>query len=373
MAGGQSNVKVIRPGEQINWSIVKRRVNGEHKNRRHVKQSGEEYAINCPYCHDSRQRLLINHRFGTEDAELGQRQTDWLAQCLNETRCLDSYDRQRDLHVRIYGIMRRRITMRESSPETVVAHVGPVTPPGTVVSLRQLNEKKPDHAALAYLRSRGYDPVALSDLYDIGFVYNSAVRAANNRIYIPIEEKGKLCGWQCRYIGDDVDGVTFTKARVAKYYTQPGYRKTDHLYNFERALECPTAVLVEGAIDVWGFGRQAVGTFGCKLSYLQAELLVKAWRRRHKRDTRIVVLYDPEMEKHEIEKAAKGRKAVHHIDRAKERLAELIDVSQVLAVRLPGGDPGSLDPHLQRQIIRKTAKREGIEGIVLLPPDPVRL
>lgn len=370
-AGGADRVRIIHPGQRTDWEQVKRRIADKIQMTRRIRDSGEEYAINCPFCGDQRQRLMINHNFGTLDPDTQQPVT-WVAQCWNETRCLDEPQRQREFYHTLLGTFGRSQVRAQSASEREhddVLH--DPEPPGKVVALSRLAKVKSEHAALAYLRSRNYDPVALSRLYGIGFCYECRDRYANNRIYIPIVEEGTLCGWQARYVGDDVDGVAFTKARVPKYYTMPGYRKTAHVYNFEHAIEYPTCVIVEGAIDVWGFGQQSVATFGCKLSYTQAELIAKAWRKRHKKFARFVVLYDPKREG--AARTANGRRQPHQIERARERLMEYVDPAAVLSVYLPGGDPGSLDPELQRSSIRRAAREAGVRHIKLADPDPVRL
>lgn len=370
--GGEDGVRVLHPGVPIDWTIVKKLHKGAKIRSRQVKWSGEEYAICCPICKETRFRLLINHRFGVRDELNNDRENLWLAQCLNETRCLDDYDNQIRLRNEIYGTFGSLGTVLRTPRQSHAAHVGPVEPPGKIVSLRRLEERMPDHAAIQYLRGRGYNPTALSDLYDIGFCHaDCRERFALNRIYIPVTESDGLKGWQTRYVGDNVDGTPFTKARVPKYYTMPGFRKTDHVYNFRRAIRCPTVVLVEGAADVWGFGHQAVATFGCRLSHTQAELIVRAWRKRHKDRFRIVILYDPAMEKRAPSR--NGKKPVHQIEHARNRLSDLMDPRHILPVYLPGGDPGSLDAKLQRRLIRQAAEQQGVTGLVLLKPDDVRI
>lgn len=370
-AGGADRVRVAHAGQRTDWQRVKTRVAARVQHTRRVLESGEEYIINCPYCGDQRGRLMINHNFGTLDPDT-QQPMIWLAQCWNETRCLDEPQRQREFYHTLLGTFgSSRVRMPTVSEREADDEYHDPEPPGKIVTLSRLAKVKYEHAALAYLRSRGYDPVALSRLYNIGFCYECRDRYANNRIYIPITEDGVLCGWQARYVGDDVDGVPFSKAHVPKYYTMPGYRKTAHVYNFEQALEYPTCVLVEGAIDVWGFGRQSVATFGCKLSHTQAELIVKAWRKRHKKRARFVVLYDPAREG--AVRTAGGRRQPHQIERARARLMDYTDAEAVLPVYLPGGDPGSLDPVLQRNAIERAAHEAGISEIRLLDPDPVRL
>ena len=56
------------------------------KRRFHPSESGEYYRVSCPFCSDTRQRLYVNHRWGTRDEKTGGR-FRWAARCFNE-HCL---------------------------------------------------------------------------------------------------------------------------------------------------------------------------------------------------------------------------------------------------------------------------------------------
>jgi DNA primase len=64
---------------------------------------------------------------------------------------------------------------------------------------------------------------------------------------------------------------------MPKYYNSPGMQKSQVLYNYDRALDMPAVVVVEGVPSVWRIGRAAVCLFGKTLSAWQCNTLSTAW------------------------------------------------------------------------------------------------
>ena len=95
------------------------------------------------------------------------------------------------------------------------------------------------------------------------------VYRTGNRVLIPIfDRSGEAAAWQAR----DVTG----RSRI-KYLTQPGADVSRRLYNIQAVRSGLPIIVCEGVMDVWGWTRagfrNAVATFGKKISAAQVELL----------------------------------------------------------------------------------------------------
>lgn len=228
---------------------------------------GEYYCVCCPFCHDNRYRLYINHRYASEVID-GERQFTHLAICYNE-HCLEKPGKREQLEMMIFGhgahLKPRPCPVR---PVTTKFEPAVVEPPGTIALLSDL---PPDHAARAYVQSRGFDPDALSANFGIGFcvdVADNRYAKMRNRLYIPATYKDELIGWQCRAITPDDQ---------PKYLNAPNMRKSAMLYNYDQAAKQPFVVVVEGVTSVWRLGPAAVCLFGKSMSFLQQNLIAKTW------------------------------------------------------------------------------------------------
>jgi hypothetical protein len=230
--------------------------------------SGEYYAVCCPFCSDQGYRLWVNYRYGsTTDAHTGRREKTYLAHCYHKN-CLSVPGRRTQLEDLIFGQHRRGII----APPIVhvdadVAPPPPITPPGDIVSLTELS---PDHPALAYLRSRNFDPADLAVNYSVGFCTKPAAGCylMQQRIYIPVIARKQLIGWQGRAISDTVS---------PKYYNSRFMQKSRTLYNFDTASQQPYAVVVEGVPSVWRIGAAGVCLFGKTMSHWQCLTLATTW------------------------------------------------------------------------------------------------
>ncbi len=247
-----SEVRIANEGEEMRCRIV---TNPRTRRREClVEHPGEFYKVSCCYCSDTRFRLWINHRFGRYDRAAN---TDFLflAHCFNE-ECLREPGRARQLRDRLFNDF---LNGRQPDPILPgikpVKRLGEVKPAGSVYGLDML---QPDHHARTYLQSRGFDPDRLSREYGVGYCLEPAWEfpAMRGPIVAPVWFRGKLVGWQGRYVGNPVPDGT------PKYFTMPGLHKNQILYNFDRARQCSFGVIVEGVTDVWSFGPEAVALFG---------------------------------------------------------------------------------------------------------------
>lgn len=280
------NVKIINQGQPFNAALEFSPL-AKLKKRKVPTDYGETYVVNCPYCNDTRQRLYINHRWGYFDEETETRNW-WLVKCFNEEDCLATHEKRMEFATKVFnetgvssGIIRDVVTKN-----VVIKPPGALKSailPGKVTPLKELVKQ---HPAVIYLESRGYDVEELADRYDISYCYDSLREypLALNRLIIPVRHNDVLVGWQARLIGDP------PRRSVPKYYTMPGFRKSETLYNLDAAKQNNYAVLVEGPADVWRFGCEAVAALGCNVTKRQLDLLANHF-------STVVVLLDGDAEK----------------------------------------------------------------------------
>lgn len=279
-------------------------------------RGGEEYRVSCPFCNDTRQRLYVNHSYGVYDPKT-RSHNYYLVHCFNED-CLGDSDNRTELTCRLQldGTAGVRLC-----PRTVdrAAPLQQARAPGLLTPLHRL---PPDHHACAYLKARGFDPAQLSERLGVSYCgVTSPVLGtlATNRIYVPFHQDGVLIGWQARFIGER----DWSVSNIPKYFTMPGMRKSQHLYNLDVARAYPFVAVVEGVTDVWAVGPPAVALLGKTASPHQHDLLRRYWAAGT-----VCVLLD----------ADAGAEA----DRLCRELAGA--VRRVVPMRLPAGaDPGSFD------------------------------
>lgn len=346
---GAENVTVSSPGVQyVVHREGRRTLQTGSRTRPVLSVDGEHFIVRgCPYCGDKRFRLEFHYTFGDpKDTKLGR----YNAHCFNED-CLAKRDPDegKSRYVQMLQVLfdpaARRSTvdslMLERDPFVSAEPAVAVTPalPNDFVLLDELHASAPDHAALAYLRSRGFDPVQLAKHYGIGFCEYDARRVLCRRIIIPIHERGQLIGYQARAIVDK-------PGMKMKYFTMPGFSKTQHVYNMDRALTYRDVVIVEGVTGTWRLGGPVVAIFGKSLHASQVQLLSR-WSGGH-----VVVLLDPEV--------AKNHKGPHQIEVAAHQLSEVFP-KRVVTVYLPEGrDSGNIDRDWAWSFIYDQAAKQGV-------------
>jgi len=350
---GQDGVEVVSPGEGIDWSVRRARPGESSGWKREVENSGEEYRLRCPFCKDHRARLYVNHRFGIWD-EQTQSFNLWLAQCFNES-CFSDYENQEIFCDWTYSIpVARRKTVRLTSEgKKISGRISEIAPPGPMWRLDELAKSHPNHHAVEYLASRHFDPVKMGKLWGAAYCPKAHVYSmATDRIIIPIHWNGKMVGWQARYIGDDVRGVPFNVAGVAKYWSSPGFKRSRVAYNFHRAVQHPTVIVVEGMTDVWSMGVQSTGVFGKTMGAPLRRDLLAAMSKHDPEEAVIVLLLDPKKDK---------KDKVHHIERLYQQLVNEGAPVRVLKVYLPlEVDPGSSERVWLRRYVQEKGDAVGI-------------
>lgn len=300
---------------------------------------GEYYSVCCFACGDTRHRLAINHMFGKRD-EHGRRM-NFLAVCFNED-CMSIHEHRQTLMEAIDGLSLANVDVRKGA-DRAIAHE--VKLPG---SCKRLDELSPRHKANVYLADRGFDPVKLAEHFGVLYCEESHFFLAANRIIIPIEHRGKLVGWQARYIGElPWKDRSQRKALPPKYFSCPGsnFRSTT-LYNWAQMKLWQTGIVCEGPTDVWRFGRMAGCIFGNVVTAAQRNMLAALFN-DNKVKRSLILLLDPE----EFESEA-----------TEELVADMRGrmAARFCAVKLPDGtDPGSLDREFLREYVREEAAKQG--------------
>jgi hypothetical protein len=227
---------------------------------------GEYYCVSCPFCKDTRQRLWINHRYGT-GFENNRRTDTHLATCYNDN-CLAERGRRAQLEDMVFGQgrpLRQKIVIKAATTSFVQEAV---KAPGEICSLGGLPEF---HAAVKYIRSRDFDPLDLDQRFQVGvctYTEEARYKSMLHRLYIPITFNRQLVGWQGRALDDD---------RSPKYFNCPGTSKSRLLYNFDNASPAPYVVVVEGVPSVWRIGQPAVCLFGKTMSLYQQITITTTW------------------------------------------------------------------------------------------------
>jgi hypothetical protein len=332
---GEVRVHNAGVAQSVNYSFSNLR--GSTKDKLQVTEPGEYYVVCCPFCNDRRFRLYINHMFGVREEVTGSKRYH-LAICFNEG-CISDYEMQQLLLQRIDATPDEleRCGNQILTGKTYCAEAETAVLPGRVIPLDQLPY---DHLAIRYLVSRHFDPGYLAKFYNVGWCDQGLYQLASGRIIIPVFYKGKLRGWQARFPGE----LNWKrKGSPPKYFTMPGMPRRKILYNFGRAVQYKTGVLVEGVSDVWAFGPMAMCSFGDTLTNDQRDLLVQSFRGRP-----LVLLYDPEaMIKDSVKET---------LDRLR-----IATENNCAGVTLPEGtDPGSLNRDFLRTFVAREAARQGV-------------
>jgi hypothetical protein len=346
---GKENVKVRRENVPMRCRYTRRY---EEKGCRTSltilpEGRGEEYSVCCPFCNDTRFRLSVNHRWGLFDPETGSRNL-WLATCYNE-ECTRDYAAQRDLCDQVYSFASFGTSVLKSPESAVMAgikHRRDTRLPTGLWPLEDMCSRSPRHPAITYLQDRLIDPVNVGRRYKATYCVDNTDLRVSGRLVVPIIFDNTLVAWQARLLRKPID------KRDLKWFTAPGASVGSCLYNGDIALKHQTVVLVEGIMDVWGFGPQACGVFKKSISVEQLQILCA----RTDAATTLVLLFDPDQADKEKEK---GRE--HHIAVAEKLLRNSDFAGSVLPVYLPSGtDPGDLDRAYMRALIRHEASKAGV-------------
>ena len=302
-----------------------------------IEHSGEYYQVCCPYCSDTRHRLYVNHRFGQTDA-FGRRLL-FLAICYNEG-CLGRRENFVDFLEQLdnSSVAEARVKPGKIVPE----EAREVIPPGPTILLKHLRRT---HPARVYVSGRGFDVTELSDKYGVSYCSQSRYTLARNRLIIPVVEKGKLKGWQARYVGELDWKGPLRHELPPKYFSCPdSHFRSRCLLSWESVREWHTGIIVEGPFDAFRFGSMSCCIFGNSMTVLQKRKFAAIFRKRSG-----VLLLDPS------ECDSKQTHATLEFFRKQMP-------GNFCAVKLPDNtDPGSLDRSFLKAYVKEQAAMQGVK------------
>ena len=182
--------------------------------------------------------------------------------------------------------------------------------------------------AKEYLISRNFDPNYLASEW--GLLSTGHLGNFKFRILAPIYLKGRLISYQCR----DITGKSENPYKGCPIEESVYFLKYT-LYNFDRAVINKKCIVVEGIIDNWRMGQNAVATFS--MNFMPQQVLMLA---RNFDD--IFILYDAEDFAQE-----QADKLYYQLTVGYNKNVEILT--------LPEGDPGDLSDDDAKQI-RKEIK-----------------
>lgn len=282
-----SPVRVANEGARFSGRIVPGLLPG-HRPKVKIQSTGEYYCVNCFNCGDTRQRLWINHRWGTslEGISLSH-----LAICYNES-CEQERGFQRDLKERVAS--GRSEVVYQDTDANEDEGPRPVPLPGVCKPLTVI---PPAHPSRKYILSRGFDPDVLSNDWGVSWCEYTTKLPPENRLIFPLHDwyEGQLVimGWQARWLNTYTGSGDPTTKFDCKYFFAPGARPNMFLYNGYRAKEQRDIVVIcEGVFDAMRVGTaHGVAVYGKTLSEQQKYLLWEQWG---KHGAVGVVAFDPD-------------------------------------------------------------------------------
>lgn len=304
-------VKVSRPGDRGNFERVEDEKVVAGKVRNYVNYRvqpggsyGETFAVNCPYCGDSRGRLQISYLFGYKESprahpNLGN------VHCFNE-ECHTDYSNRRELYddIKLVGFGERVAAAGESlefEAGGATRELTETTRPGVCELLSSIKPESPHYRAVEYLRDeRGFDIEILERHYGVEYLvqgYNYGCLAG--RVWTPFFRGGSMVAWTARAI----PGLCESDI---KHFHSPG-GLSGLLYGLGGAMRCRTACIVEGTADRWATGKPSVALLSKSLGAQKCARLFPALAQSSVEA--VVILLDPEQPENE---ALKGKQ--HHIE-----------------------------------------------------------
>jgi len=250
--------------------------------------SGEEYAVCCHKCGDTRYRLNINHVFGTR---LSGVLMDHAAHCWNE-----NCDVLKDLQELIAG---RHMKIAPSKEVTGFISLDTIAQDSfenfkRLNCLERMDKVQDGHPAREYLVGRGLNPDELGSIFGVSYCYDNSPEAslAANRIIYPLYHQGSKglqpVGWQAGVI------PMLSPRQKPKYYTSPGCMRSFFMYMFPWSIGCDGMVLVEGPTDAHTIGPPACALLGSNITAKQKALIVDSMSQK---SGTLVLIGDPGFEK----------------------------------------------------------------------------
>ena len=250
---------------------------------------GEQYAVNCPFCGDTRQRLYISHMWDAEFVQNNCRYhcAERLMHCFNEdcTSILANRSKLANSLREAMGSV-SEIDEEAMSVEAVELHNELANQCLFPAETVKVNDASTPIEVQTYLAERGFDRNYLAEQWEVGWLARYG-KFSYPMLVIPVYQNDEYWFWQGRlvpvtgHVGDTVEYDSTTMRPFPKYYFPHGVKKAWALYNIDRARTHDTIFLVEGVTDAWAIGEQAVARFGKQLSGAQVQLLVNQCPGKH--------------------------------------------------------------------------------------------
>lgn len=311
---------------------------------------GEAYALDCPFCGDTKRRLRVSYMFNTYDSTTHSH-IRWGVHCFNETGChtermnIDELAELVDMATSFSAAGSQRDLYTKESAEVTVGLVGEIGAPGESVSLSQLSD---DHPARRYVIDRGLDPRILEENYGVTVItrpYHWSPLAG--RLLIPFYRGSSMIGWTARAVTADDVG--------RKYWNSTG-SLGGYIYGLKSALRCRVAVAVEGPIDRWATGHSSFALLTAQLGPDRLHRLQQSFLAGSAE--LIVVLLDPKQSDR-----AKARGLPHPMDVVAKALTS-VSVVPVLPVWLPEWlDPGASHGEFLAAYLKRYLEDKGYAGL----------
>lgn len=232
-----------------------------------IIDSGEYYAVNCPVCGDTRNRLWVNHMWNQTYSGF---QLKYLICCYNEGCTeLDDFNEMFEELIStdsIHSVVKRVSEIKSKNITEL---------PGITIPLTELPD---NHSLRGYLETqRGFSIKELSDVWGLRWVVESDHKNIHdtNRLIIPINSiingEEQMVAWQTRYFNQHTGDPTPPSKKIPKYLIQGPTRTV--VYNLQN-VKHDFIVLCEGVFDAIRVGRDhGVCSFGKHLTSRQAELI----------------------------------------------------------------------------------------------------
>lgn len=232
-------------------------------------RKGEYYAITCPFC-GRRGKLWVSHTFGTTIKGVDGVPVKCVKKVFHCFRC--EFDKKnKDQTRKFIDALEKGVTdgIQVDLDAVMEASAKKIDVPSVFPHAYPLMDSFMTFGA-EYVASRGFDPVEVEKTWG-GRLTNDFRFFGHPYVVFPIFRHGVPCTWQARRIGDDDSHP--------KYYFDPAGRKSEFLFNMDRARHSSVGVLVEGIFDAMRVGPlHALATFGKVPSARQTSLLKSLYR-----------------------------------------------------------------------------------------------
>jgi len=212
-------------------------------------------AINCPFCDDHSNHMGINPDTGGVNC--------WRCPAKGTVIMVVSKLKGISSHSAISEL--KKFTHRELSNRERTFNPDRMAEDNQQVKINFETSKSSDKYHIEYLRGRGFDPDYLTQHYKLQFT-GPLENDYRMRIIVPIYMHRRLVSFTTR----DITG----RAHIPWLHGKPEHvilSPKECLYNIDSVDD--TALVLEGASDVWRMGDGAVATFGDKYTPEQVRLL----------------------------------------------------------------------------------------------------